>query len=71
MNTFEDLLPGEYYYDAVLWAKEKGIVNGINEFCFDANEEMTREQFVASPAKPIVSNKFQYFPGNTLLYKLL
>lgn len=46
MNSFEDVLPGEYYYNAVAWAKENGIVYGISKFLFGPNEEITREQFV-------------------------
>ncbi|SDZ11977.1 S-layer homology domain-containing protein [Proteiniborus ethanoligenes] len=46
LNSFEDVLPDEYYYNAVAWAKEKGIVYGISESFFGANKEITREQFV-------------------------
>ena len=29
-NTFSDILPGNYYYNAVLWACEQGITNGTS-----------------------------------------
>ncbi|MBQ7600460.1 MAG: S-layer homology domain-containing protein [Clostridia bacterium] len=30
-NTFSDILPGNYYYNAVLWACENGITNGTSK----------------------------------------
>ena len=33
-----------YYADAVLWAKQNGIVNGITEIEFAPNSNITREQ---------------------------
>lgn len=44
---FSDVDLGAYYGNAVIWAKQNGIVNGVteNEFAPDAN--LTREQFAA------------------------
>jgi hypothetical protein len=45
-NTFTDVPDGEWYTDAVIWAKENGIVNGITETEFAPNDNITREQTV-------------------------
>ena len=45
-NTFSDVKNGEWYTNAVIWAKENGIVNGISETEFAPNKKITREQLV-------------------------
>ena len=35
-NTSYDVQESFYYYDAVLWALEKGITTGVTETTFDA-----------------------------------
>ena len=40
---FIDVLPNAYYYDAVCWAAEKGIVKGISETEFAPTHFATRE----------------------------
>lgn len=44
---FADVDMGEYYANAVSWAKQNGIVNGVTENEFAPNENITREQFAA------------------------
>ena len=41
---FADVESGLWYSNAVLWAAEKGIVNGISETEFAPGEDITREQ---------------------------
>ena len=41
---FEDVSSDAYYADAVSWAAEQGLVNGITEFSFAPDEPITREQ---------------------------
>ncbi len=41
---FTDVAPGKYYYDAVLWAAENGIVTGYTDQTFRPNNLITREQ---------------------------
>lgn len=41
---FTDVEPGLWYTDAVLWAAQKGIVNGISETEFSPSGDLTREQ---------------------------
>ena len=43
---FVDVAPGAYYYDAVLWAVEKGITNGMTATTFAPNATVTRAQTV-------------------------
>ncbi len=45
-NPFTDVQSGAYYYDAVLWAVEKGITNGTNATTFSPNATVTRGQTV-------------------------
>ncbi|MBQ6262801.1 MAG: S-layer homology domain-containing protein, partial [Clostridia bacterium] len=41
---FEDVPEGKWYTDAVAWAKETGIVNGLTDKTFGPNSYITREQ---------------------------
>ncbi|WP_102347529.1 DUF4430 domain-containing protein [Bacillus sp. Marseille-P3661] len=43
-TVFEDVKPGQWYYGTVMRAKQLGIVGGVSETLFDANEPVTREQ---------------------------
>ena len=45
-NPFSDVKPGAYYYNAVLWAVEKGITNGTSGTTFSPDETCTRAQIV-------------------------
>ena len=46
-NPFTDVTSGEYYYDAVLWAVENGIVSGTSVTSFSPNAIVTRGQTVS------------------------
>ena len=46
-NKFTDNKQGQYYYNAVLWASNVGIVNGATATTFDPNGNVTREQIAA------------------------
>lgn len=43
---FEDVKSGQWYYNAVCWAKEIGFVSGMSESIFAPNQPITREQLV-------------------------
>ncbi|MBR3417005.1 MAG: S-layer homology domain-containing protein [Clostridia bacterium] len=43
-SGFSDVPAGEWYTDAVAWAKEAGVVLGVSETAFDPNGLITREQ---------------------------
>ena len=44
--SFDDVNPGDYFYDAVLWAVDKGITVGTSATTFSPNEPCTRGQIV-------------------------
>ena len=46
LNFFVDVFPGDYYYDAVLWAAENGITGGVDDTHFAPNATCTRAQAV-------------------------
>ncbi|MBR3416676.1 MAG: S-layer homology domain-containing protein, partial [Clostridia bacterium] len=43
-SGFDDVPAGEWYSDAVAWAKENGVVNGTSEVTFEPDAFITREQ---------------------------
>ena len=45
-SPFSDVKEGAYYYNAVLWAVEKGITNGTSDKTFSPDETCTRAQIV-------------------------
>ena len=45
-NIFADIAQGTYYYDAVLWAVEQGITNGMGDGTFAPDATCTRGQIV-------------------------
>ncbi len=46
LNTFSDVKAGDYYYKAVLWAKENGITQGETDTTFAPNAPCNRGQAV-------------------------
>ncbi len=58
-NPFQDIQSGKYYYDAVLWAVEKGITGGASANEFAPDRVVTRSEFVTflwnAEGKPAVS----------------
>lgn len=44
--TFDDVIPGSYYYNAVQWAASQGIVTGTGAGMFSPNAPCTRAQAV-------------------------
>jgi hypothetical protein len=45
-NPFTDVKEGKFYYDAVLWAVESGVTNGMDATHFAPNDSCTRGQIV-------------------------
>ena len=43
-NPFKDVKQGSYYFDAVLWAVNKGITAGTTKTTFSPNDTLTRAQ---------------------------
>lgn len=46
-TTFADVESGSYYENAVIWAQQNGIINGISETEFAPDVNITREQIAA------------------------
>ena len=59
LNFFVDVPAGAYYYDAVLWAAEGGIVTGTDAVHFSPDASCTRAQLVTflwrASGKPVVN----------------
>ena len=69
VNPFVDVKPGDYYYDAVLWAVEKGITYGADDTHFEPNGVCNRSQVVSflyrafdTPSVEGAGNPFQDVP---------
>ena len=45
-NPFDDVVPGSYYYDAVLWAVENGVTTGTSATTFSPDATCTRAQII-------------------------
>ncbi len=45
-SPFDDVRPGDYYHDAVLWAVEQGITNGGTPTAFNPGQIVTRGQII-------------------------
>ncbi len=64
-NGFVDVKPGDYFYDAVNWAVDKGVTSGTSATTFSPNASCTRAQIVTflwrasgSPEPKAASNPF-------------
>ena len=59
-NPFSDVSSGKYYYKAVLWGVEKGIVSGTSATTFSPKDNVRREQMLTFlwryAGKPSVPN---------------
>ena len=47
VSSFADVSDGMWYTDAILWAKENGIVAGYDNGTYGVGDTITREQFAA------------------------
>ena len=73
--SFRDVKQGDYYYDAVKWAVEKGITEGTSSNTFSPNASCTRAQMVTflwrsagSPAPKSTTNPFKDISANDYYY---
>lgn len=46
-NPFADVVAGEWYTDAILWAAEQGVVNGYEDGTFKPTRNISREEMAA------------------------
>ena len=67
-GTFSDVKPDQYYSNAVEWAADWGIVNGVGNGKFDPNGKITREQLATilyrTVEEPEVSSNLNSFPDS-------
>ena len=71
VDPFKDVAQDAYYYNAVLWAVEKGITTGMTEDTFEPDAPCTRAQVVTflwraagMPAPASSANPFGDVPAN-------
>ena len=69
-NPFNDVNPGDYYYDAVLWAVESNVTTGTSTTTFSPAGTCTSAQVVtflwranAKPAFSVTSSLAHAYPG--------
>ena len=73
--SFRDVKQGDYFYDAVKWAVEKGITEGTSADTFSPGASCTRAQMVTflwraagSPAPKSAANPFKDISANDYYY---
>ena len=75
LNFFTDVHAEDYYYDAVLWAAQKGITGGMSDTLFAPNAACTRAQIVtflwraAGSPKPKALSSFADVPADAYYAK--
>ena len=75
LNYFVDVKPGDFFYDAVLWAAQKGITTGTDAVHFSPNKPCTRAQIVtflwraAGAPEPKSMGSFADVPANSYYAK--
>lgn len=75
---FVDVEKTDYYYDAILWAYENGVVTGYNATEFGPDDACTRGQIVTilwrylgKPAHSVTENPFSDFDESTYYYNAI
>ena len=75
LNFFYDVPNGAYFYEAVKWAVDKGITNGLSDTMFGSYESCTRAQIVtflwraAGSPEPKTASSFTDVPANAYYAK--
>ena len=66
---YQDVQPGDWYYDAVCWASEKGYISGVTEDTFGTDEYLNCEQVLivlyrtaGSPKTETTLDDYPYAP---------
>ena len=74
-NPFTDVPSGAYYYDAVLWAVENGVTDGVTATLFAPDASCTRAQIVtflwraAGSPEPVGTSAFTDVPASAYYAK--
>ena len=61
MNIFTDLKNDKWYYESILWAKSKGIINGYSDGTVKAEKKVTRQEFIVMLYKLIKINNIKLY----------
>ena len=75
LNFFYDVPNGAYFYEAVKWAVDKGVTNGLSDTMFGPYESCTRAQIVtflwraAGSPEPKAASSFTDVPVSTYYAK--
>ena len=75
LNFFVDVKASDYFYDAVLWAAEKGVTSGADALHFSPNAPCTRAQIVtflwraAGSPEPKNMSNFKDVPADSYYAK--
>ena len=75
LNFFYDVPNGAYFYEAVKWAVDKGVTNGLSDTMFGPYESCTRAQIVtflwraAGSPEPKAMSSFTDVPANAYYAK--
>ena len=68
-NAFTDVVPGEWYSNAVTWAAANNIVGGYGNSLFGSNDNITREQLAVMlwryAGEPVATSKEVHFSDAT------
>lgn len=65
-SPFQDVSSGMWYSDAVIWANEHGIVNGVSDGRFDPNANVTREQMASMLMRYAAYKKYDVAAAGSL-----
>ena len=66
-STDSDVKTGDWYYNAVVWATEAGVVNGMGDGTFAPNDNITRQEMATmlyrlAKAEKVEEDKLASFP---------
>ncbi len=67
-STFSDVLEGQYYTDAVIWAAANGIVTGMAEEVFAPDENVTREQMATMISRYLAYKEIEISKEGEVVY---
>ncbi|MBQ2469529.1 MAG: S-layer homology domain-containing protein, partial [Clostridia bacterium] len=65
-RAFTDVPDGEWFTSAVIWAKDKGVVNGVTVTSFDPNGAITREQLATMISRYASFLKYSVEPSGSV-----
>ena len=61
VNIFTDLKNDKWYYESILWATSKGIINGYSDGTVKAEKKVTRQEFIVMLYNLIKANNIKLY----------